>query len=83
MKKIVLTPESLMWCGFRPRLSQALLEHEGRQINSNCNQDLDHTIKILKSLPGIDVDETIQLFMELGGFCDCEILMNVEYGWNE
>ena len=83
MKKIVLTPESPLWWGFRTRLSQALLEHEGRQINSNCNHDLAHTAKILKSLPGIDVDETIQLFMELGGFCDCEVLMNVEYGWNE
>jgi hypothetical protein len=79
MKKKPLTPASPLWWGFRTRLSQALLEHDGSQ----CKHDLTHTVKILKSLPGIDVDETIQLFMELGGFCDCEVLMNVEYGWNE
>ena len=83
MKKKALTPESPLWWGFRTRLSRALLGNEGRGTSSNCKHDLSQTVKILKSLPGIDVDETIQLFMELGGFCDCEVLMNVEYGWNE
>jgi hypothetical protein len=48
-----------------------------------CQHDLRNTEKILKSLPNIDVEESLNLYLELGGFCDCEILFNVEEGWKK
>ena len=70
MKKEVLTPSHKYWRALCTRLSHA-----------PCQHDLRNTIKILKSLPNIDVQESLNLYVELGGFCDCEILLNVEESW--
>ena len=70
MKKEVLTPSHRYWRALCTRLS-----------HTQCQHDLRNTEKILKSLPNIDVQESLNLYLELGGFCDCEILLNVEEGW--
>ena len=70
MKKEVLTPSHKYWKALCFRLSQ-----------SQCKHDFRNTEKILKSLPNIDVEESLNLYRELGGFCDCEILLNVEESW--
>ena len=72
MKKEVLTPSHKYWRALCTRLS-----------HTQCQHDLRNTEKILKSLPNIDVEESLNLYLELGGFCDCEILFNVEEGWKK
>ena len=72
MKKEVLTPSHKYWKALCIRLS-----------HTPCQHDLRNTEKILKSLPNIDVEESLNLYLELGGFCDCEILFNVEEGWKK
>ena len=72
MKKEVLTPSHKYWKALCIRLS-----------HTPCQHDLRNTVKILKSLPNIDVEESLNLYLELGGFCDCEILFNVEEGWKK
>ena len=49
---------------------------EGKRL-FDCKHDLRHTTKILRSLPNIDVEGTLEFLEEHGGFCDCEVLMNV------
>jgi hypothetical protein len=53
------------------RLNDQLL-----QSSKGCYGDMRFTERILKSLPGIDVEGTLRLFREYGGHCDCHILHN-------
>ncbi len=73
--KELLTPDHNLWRGFEIRLNDKI---------SFCNHlDLEYTTKILISLYNIDVKNTLEFFMELGGFCDCEVLINVLPEWKE
>ena len=40
--------------------------------------DKTYARKILESLPNIDVEATLKYFESNGGYCDCEILFNVD-----
>jgi hypothetical protein len=81
---MVLTDTHVRWLEFRERLegpegcnfSQADLE----DINSlqwTCYHDVRFAREILKDME-MDVEESLEFFREHGGFCDCEILFNVE-----
>ena len=77
MEKEILTPKHRYWSALHFRLDQMVNTHiEGKPV-FDCNHNLRHTIKILKSLPNIDVEGTVKFLEEHGGFCDCEVLMNV------
>ncbi|MGO8763247.1 MAG: DUF2695 domain-containing protein [Desulfobaccales bacterium] len=41
--------------------------------------DLTHrtTRALLQEMQGIDVDGTLEVFESLGGYCDCEVILNV------
>jgi hypothetical protein len=56
-KKFVLIPEHNFWRALGIRLNDSLL-----QANKRCSGDLRFTKKILKSLPGIDVEKTLTSF---------------------
>lgn len=83
MAKSVLTPDHRYWKALCTRLNEMLIIYIEGKPHSKCQHNLRCTTKILKSLPGIDVEETLDLYMELGGFCDCEVLMNVEQDWKK
>jgi|APSaa5957512622_1039677.scaffolds.fasta_scaffold132726_2 hypothetical protein len=78
----VLTPSHKYWPALRQRLNDVLITYVNGKPHSKCQGDLMQTIKILKSLHNIDVEETVILLQGLGGYCDCEILMNVAKNWN-
>lgn len=44
----------------------------------NCANDMSFTINILKTMPEIDIDKSLEYFEENGGYCDCEILLNID-----
>ena len=69
MEKEIVTQSHRFWRGFGIRLSDQLV-----QSQQNCHHDYRFSIKILKSLPGIDVDATIESFKTLNGWCDCTVL---------
>lgn len=73
MSKVV-TPDHKYWRALNVRLSDQLKAH-------GCQGDLRNTEKILKSLPDIDVEETLELYRAVGGYCDCEVLVNVVPNW--
>jgi hypothetical protein len=70
--KIVLTSGHNYWRALGIRLNDSLL-----QPNEGCYGDMRFTERILKSLPGIDAEGTLNLFQELGGHCDCHVLVSI------
>jgi hypothetical protein len=78
----VLTPNHKYFPALKQRLNDVLVTYVNGKPHSRCVGDLSNTVKILRSLHNIDVEETIILFQECGGYCDCEVLMNVARTWN-
>ena len=64
----VMTPEHPFWDMFIDNLGN----------NENCNHDHCQSISILKDIPGIDIDKSIQYFKDNGGYCDCETFFNLQ-----
>jgi hypothetical protein len=81
----VLTPESTRWEEFVDRMEgpEGLRLKRGRngQLKWYCSSDLSCPLAtaILKSMGGINIPRTLKYFRSKGGFCDCEILMNVPF----
>jgi hypothetical protein len=48
----------------------------------NCSNELDHAIKALADMnfDSEKILEILHFFRDNGGYCDCEIMMNVVYG---
>jgi hypothetical protein len=44
---------------------------------TECNGDLSITETILKTIFDINVEKTIEIFEENGGYCDCEVMKNI------
>ena len=70
----VVTPDHKYWRAVCIRLSDQLNIH-------GCQRDLRNTEKILKSLPDVEVEDTLELYRRLGGFYDYEVLANVVPSW--
>jgi hypothetical protein len=81
-KADVLTPSHKLWPTFRKKLDDTLFTYANDKLHNRCKGDLALTIKILQSLENIDVEETVILFKEYGGSCDCKVIMNVARIWN-
>ncbi|MBT3422550.1 MAG: DUF2695 domain-containing protein [Bacteroidetes bacterium] len=80
--KEVLSPSHRFWPALRQRLNDVLITYVNHKPHSKCQGDLTQTIKILRSLHNIDVEESIILFQGLECFCDCEILIGAAKKWN-
>jgi Protein of unknown function (DUF2695) len=80
--KDVLTPSHKLWSAFRKKLDDTLFTYANDKLHNRCKGDLALSTKILRSLPEIDVEETLILFKEYGGSCDCKVTMNVARIWN-
>ena len=75
----VMGPTHPDWTAFCGALSARLTvrDVEGKP-SWNCQHDHWHARALLvREWPQIDVEATLELFREHGGFCDCEILLNV------
>jgi hypothetical protein len=51
--------------------------NEGLVNKGDCDGSFDTVEGILFSLPGADVGGTLDFYMSNGGYCDCEVLLNV------
>ena len=73
MTKKVMTPQHPLWKEFTHRLTDILSAN-------GCTSKTDRPCanRVLKTMIGVDVDGSLKYFEEHGGYCDCEILMNVE-----
>ena len=80
--KETLTPSHKLWTTFRKKLDDILFTYSNDKLHNQCKGDLALTIEILESMKTIDIKETVMLFKEFGGNCDCKITMNVARLWN-
>ncbi len=78
----ILNPSHRLWPIFRRKLDDAVTNYLDGKIRNRCQGDLSLSIAILQSLENIDINETVVLFKELGGHCDCKVLANVARIWN-
>jgi hypothetical protein len=64
--------EGVQGCNFR--------KDENGKIKFNCNGDFSKTEIILEEMGFNEeqIDRSLQYFSNHGGYCDCEILLNVE-----
>jgi Protein of unknown function (DUF2695) len=72
----ILTPESPRWEQFTDMLD-TLGSMEG------CDGDAGehvhrHAKAVMAAMGGIDIEATLAFFESRGGYCDCEILLNVD-----
>jgi hypothetical protein len=82
----VMSPTHPDWVAFCGALSSKLtVRDEGGEPSWNCQHDHRHARAVLADeWPKLDVEATLELFREHGGFCDCEILLNVsDVIWEE
>lgn len=75
MPSETMTPNHPRWVEFYCHLAESL-EQKCRKRRRQCNHTTDTSIEILNSM-GMDVDTSLAYFAEHGGYCDCEVLMNV------
>jgi hypothetical protein len=68
----VLTLESPRWKEFTDALDVALMRH-------GCDaRSLRNAKRVMAAMGGIDIPASLAFFESRGGFCDCEIFLNVE-----
>jgi hypothetical protein len=75
----IMGPTHPEWAAFCAALAARLTaEDEEGKSSWHCQLDHSHTIVLLANKwPQIDVEATLELFRDRGGYCDCEILLNV------
>jgi hypothetical protein len=72
----ILTPVSVRWEEFCDLLDKALCRY-------GCDNDSGprvhrHARRVMTKMGGIDIPVTLKFFESQGGYCDCEILLNVD-----
>ena len=81
-RKEILTPESPRWEAFLDALDNALGRNgcdgdEGQAAPGRVHR---HAKAVMAAMGGIDIEATLAFFEDHGGYCDCEILLNVDRG---
>lgn len=85
-QKFVMTPDHRKWAEFYERLSGPkgcnFNVHPTKGLTFKCKggEDRSMATKILRDM-GADVEASLDYFSDNGGFCDCEIIFNVDKGW--
>jgi hypothetical protein len=81
-KMEILTPESPRWDKFADALFEATRVPDYADAWL-CDGDAgDHVYRyakaVMASMGNVDIEGSIEFFRNHGGFCDCEILFNVD-----
>jgi len=74
----VLTPDSPRWGEFVRRLCSAMDSRGGCAGGTNK----ENAIAAMREMSGIDIEASLEYFEDHGGYCDCEILLNVDRDWS-
>jgi hypothetical protein len=77
----ILTPDSERWDAFADTLFLVLYP-DGCDKGSACLGDSGPGVhryakEIMKDMGGVDIAASLEFFVDHGGHCDCEILLNV------
>jgi hypothetical protein len=78
----IMTREHPRWDEFCDRLEGPegcnFRQDENGKWIWDCDNDQSLAIAILEKMGAIDIPDSLEYFEEHGGYCDCEILMNVD-----
>jgi hypothetical protein len=80
--KSVLTPQNPQWTEFVNRLSAALyIDDKSWRCDGDQGMSPEHVHRhakaVMATMGGIDTAASLDFFKAHGGYCDCEILLNV------
>ena len=83
VKLEVMTPKHKDWnkfCSLLDGPSGCDFKQDAKgKITWSCDNAYTHTERILREhYPSVDISATLSYFGEHGGYCDCEILFNVD-----
>lgn len=78
-----MTPDHPKWSEFIERLCGSEgcdFRGEGLEAQWNCGggRDQSKATAILKKMGNINIEESLDYFTKHGGYCDCEIVFNVD-----
>jgi uncharacterized protein DUF2695 len=76
----IMTPKSQRWDAFAAALDEAIECEgcDGDEGQASLGRTHRHAKKIMGDMGAIDVEASLAFFKENGGYCDCEVLMNVD-----
>ena len=57
---------------------QELFDHLDENLGEECDHSLTMTTEFLKEKGVENIDKVVEWLNDNGGYCDCEVLMNVE-----
>lgn len=57
---------------------QELFDHLNENLADECDHSLTMTTELLKEKGIENIDKVVEWLNDNGGYCDCEVLMNVE-----
>ncbi|HEY0744457.1 MAG TPA: DUF2695 domain-containing protein [Chryseosolibacter sp.] len=57
---------------------QELFDHLDENLGDECDHSLTMTTEFLKEKGIENIDKVVEWLNDNGGYCDCEVLMNVE-----
>jgi hypothetical protein len=69
----ILNTESPRWDEFADRLVDEL-----PGVTLACDHSYRAAKQIMTDMGGVDIPASIEFFQQHGGYCDCEILLNVD-----
>lgn len=71
MEKEIMTPANFRWDEFVSCLGE---------VAGKCNTSKERPLarSILEEMGNVDIEASMEYFDKHGGYCDCEILFNVE-----
>ncbi len=65
----IMSPTHPRWSEFAARL---------RELQpARCDHTFQRTRRVLEEIEGADVEKSLEYFESEGGFCDCEVILNV------
>ena len=76
----IMSPAHSEWNYFVEQLEEKLTEGSEASVVSGCDDTHKLTKEILDEF-SVDIDETLEYLEDNGGYCDCEVIMNVDAGF--
>jgi len=75
----IMTPKHSKWKEFIDKLQGAceVRDAEGK-VGWLCDGTTKNARRVLDCMDRIDVEKSLEYFQDFGGFCDCEIVYNVD-----
>lgn len=92
MQTRLMTPEHPEWDDFMDMLVEQLVEDSGLEltdeltiahITGGCDHTFDKSRAAMMLIEDANIRESLENFKDKGGYCDCEVVLNIQPRENE